>query len=83
MLSDSIFLATSIVLIIRSALNSHIERINYVLNTDSRYRWALAFIINMVLILGQFGYSENEPKQDIIEILLQRYRVLFYLFGIH
>ena len=68
------FLAAGIVLIIRSALGTTpISSINYVLSLNSPLSLGTCtFIINMVLILGQFWLiRKNRPRQDIIEILLQ------------
>ena len=73
------FLAAGIVLIIRSALGTTpISSINYVLSLNSPLSLGTCtFIINMVLILGQFWLirknriRKNRTRQDIIEILLQ------------
>lgn len=68
------FLAAGIVLIIRSALGTTpISSINYVLSLNSPLSLGTCtFIINMVLILGQFWLiRKNKTRQDIIEILLQ------------
>ena len=63
------FLAAGIVLIIRSALGTTpISSINYVLSLNSPLSLGTCtFIINMVLILGQFWLI----RKNIIEILLQ------------
>ena len=63
------FLAAGIVLIIRSALGTTpISSINYVLSLNS----PCTFIVNVLLILGQFWLiRKNRTRQDIIEILLQ------------
>lgn len=63
------FLAAGIVLIIRSALGTTpISSINYVLSLNSPLSLGTCtFIINMVLILGQFWLTERiEPDKDII-----------------
>lgn len=68
------FLAAGIVLIIRSALGTTpISSINYVLSLNSPLSLGTCtFIINMVLILGQFWLiRKNRTRQDIIEIFLQ------------
>ena len=69
------FLAAGIVLIIRSALGtySHIEASIMILSLNSPLSLGTCtFIINMVLILGQFWLiRKNRTRQDIIEILLQ------------
>lgn len=68
------FLAAGIVLIIRSALGTTpISSINYVLSLNSPLSLGTCtFIINMILILGQFWLiRKNKTRQDIIEILLQ------------
>ena len=68
------FLAAGIVLIIRSALGTTpISSINYVLSLNSPLSLGTCtFIINMLLILGQFWLiRKNRTRQDIIEIFLQ------------
>ena len=68
------FLAAGIVLIIRSALGTTpISSVNYVLSLNSPLSLGTCtFLINMVLILGQFWLiRKNRTRQDIIEILLQ------------
>ena len=68
------FLAAGIVLIIRSALRTTpISSVNYVLSLNSPLSLGTCtFLINMVLILGQFWLiRKNRTRQDIIEILLQ------------
>ena len=67
-------LAAGIVLIIRSALGTTpISSINYVLSLNSSLSLGTCtFIINMLLIIGQFWLiRNNKSKRDIIEILLQ------------
>lgn len=68
------FLAVGIVLIVRSALGTTpISSVNYVLSLNtplSLGTWT--FIVNVVLILGQFWLiRKDRSRQDIIEILLQ------------
>lgn len=68
------FLAAGIVLIIRSALGTTpISSVNYVLSLNSPLSLGTCtFLINMVLILGQFWLiRKDKTRQDIIEILLQ------------
>ena len=68
------FLAAGIVLIIRSALGTTpISSVNYVLSLNSSLSLGTCtFIINMLLIIGQFWLiRNNKSKRDIIEILLQ------------
>ena len=68
------FLAAGIVLIIRSALGTTpISSVYYVLSLNSPLSLGTCtFLINMVLILGQFWLiRKNRTRQDIIEILLQ------------
>lgn len=78
------FLAAGIVLIVRSALGTTpISSINYVLSLNtplSLGTWT--FIVNMILILGQFWLiRKNKSRQDIIEILLQMpFSLLFSAF---
>ena len=79
------FLAAGIVLIIRSTLGTTpISSINYVLSLNSPLSLGTCtFIINMVLILGQFWLiRKNRTRQDLIENSSST-TVLFYLFGIH
>lgn len=78
------FLAAGIVLIVRSALGTTpISSVNYVLSLNtplSLGTWT--FIVNMILILGQFWLiRKNKSRQDIIEILLQMpFSLLFSAF---
>lgn len=68
------FLAAGIVLIVRSSLGTTpISSINYVLSLNSPLSLGTCtFIINMLLILGQFWLiRKNRSRQDTIEILLQ------------
>lgn len=68
------FLAAGIVLIIRSALGTTpISSVNYVLSLNSSLSLGTCtFIINILLIIGQFWLiRNNKSKRDIIEILLQ------------
>lgn len=68
------FLAAGIVLIIHSALGTTpISSINYVLSLNTPLTLGTCtFIINMVLIVGQFWLvRDNNSRQDTIEILLQ------------
>lgn len=68
------FLAAGIVLIIRSALGTTpISSINYVISLNTPLSLGTCtFIINMILILGQFWLiRKNKSRQDTIEILLQ------------
>lgn len=68
------FLSAGIVLIVRSALGTTpISSINYVLSLNSPLSLGTCtFIINMLLILGQFWIiRKNKSRQDTIEILLQ------------
>lgn len=68
------FLAAGIVLIVRSALGTTpISSINYVLSLNSPLSLGTCtFIINMLLILGQFWLiRKSRSRQDTIEILLQ------------
>ena len=65
------FLAAGIVLIIRSALGTTpISSINYVLSLNSPLSLGTCtFIINMILILGQFWLiRKNKTRQDIMTI---------------
>lgn len=78
------FLATGIVLIVRSALGTTpISSVNYVLSLNTPLSLgACTFIINMLLIGGQFWLIRKEPtRRDTIEILLQiPFSFLFSLF---
>ena len=68
------FLAAGIVLIVRSALGTTpISSVNYVLSLNSPLSLGTCtFLINMLLILGQFWViRKNKTRQDTIEILLQ------------
>lgn len=68
------FLAAGIVLIVRSALGTTpISSINYVISLNSPLSLGTCtFIINMLLILGQFWIiRKDKSRQDTIEILLQ------------
>lgn len=68
------FLAAGIVLIIHSALGTTpISSINYVLSLNTPLTLGICtFLINMVLILGQFWLVWNHKnRQDVVEILLQ------------
>lgn len=68
------FLAGGVVLIVRSALGTTpISSVNYVLSLNSSLSLGTCtFIINMVLIIGQFWLiRKTRNRQDIIEILLQ------------
>ncbi|RGN50749.1 MULTISPECIES: YitT family protein [unclassified Bacteroides] len=68
------FLAAGIVLIIHSALGTTpISSVNYVLSLNSPLSLGTCtFIINMLLILGQFWLIRgHQNRQDTIEILLQ------------
>lgn len=68
------FLAAGIVLIVRSALGTTpISSINYVISLNTPLSLGTCtFIINMILILGQFWLiRKNKSRQDTIEILLQ------------
>lgn len=68
------FLAAGIVLIIHSALGTTpISSINYVLSLNTPLTLGTCtFIINIVLIVGQFWLvRDNNSRQDTIEILLQ------------
>lgn len=68
------FLAAGIVLIVHSALGTTpISSINYVLSLNSSLSLGTwTFIINMLLIIGQFLLIRgSRSRRDIIEILLQ------------
>lgn len=68
------FLAAGIVLIVRSALGTTpISSINYVISLNSPLSLGTCtFIINMLLIIGQFWIiRKDKSRQDTIEILLQ------------
>lgn len=68
------FLAAGIVLIVHSALGTTpISSINYVLSLNTPLTLGTCtFLINMVLILGQFWLVRNhKSRQDVVEILLQ------------
>lgn len=68
------FLAAGIVLIIHSTLGTTpISSVNYVLSLNTPLTLGTCtFIINMVLIAGQFWLvRHNNSRQDTIEILLQ------------
>lgn len=68
------FLAAGIVLIVHSALGTTpISSINYVLSLNTPLTLGTCtFLINMVLILGQFWLVWNhKSRQDVVEILLQ------------
>lgn len=68
------FLSVGIVLIVRSALGTTpISSINYVLSLNSTLSLGTwTFIINLLLILGQFWIIRNHrQQQDTVEILLQ------------
>lgn len=68
------FLAAGIVLIVHSALGTTpISSVNYVLSLNTPLTLGTCtFIINMVLIVGQFWLvRDNKSRQDTIEILLQ------------
>ncbi len=68
------FLAAGIVLIVRSALGTTpISSINYVLTLNSSLSLGFwTFVINMILILGQFLLvGSKRTKRDTAEILLQ------------
>lgn len=78
------FLSVGVVLIVRSDLGTTpISSVNYVMSINTPPTLgAFTFILNMLLIIGQFwlirGYS---TKKDVIEILLQiPFSLLFSLF---
>lgn len=68
------FLSAGVVLIVRSALGTTpISSVNYVMSLNSPLSLgACTFMINMLLIVGQFWLiRERRSRQDTIEILLQ------------
>lgn len=68
------FLSAGIVLIVHSTLGTTpISSVNYVLSLNTPLTLGTCtFIINMVLIAGQFWLVRgNRSRQDIVEILLQ------------
>jgi len=68
------FLASGVVLIVRSALGTTpISSINYVMSLNSPLSLGTCtFIINLILILGQFWLIRNRhSRRDIVEIMLQ------------
>lgn len=68
------FLSVGIVLIVRSALGTTpISSVNYVLSLNSKLSLGTwTFIINLLLILGQFWIiRKHRNRQDTVEILLQ------------
>lgn len=68
------FLSAGVVLIVRSALGTTpISSVNYVMSLNSPLSLgACTFMINMLLIVGQFWLiRERRTRQDTIEILLQ------------
>ncbi len=68
------FLSMGIVLIVRSALGTTpISSVNYVLSNHTPLTLGIwTFIINMVLIVGQFWLiSGRRTRRDTVEILLQ------------
>lgn len=68
------FLAAGIVLIIHSALGTTpISSVNYVLSLNTALSLgACTFIINMLMVVGQFWLIRgHQSRRDIIEILLQ------------
>lgn len=78
------FLSAGIVLIVRSALGTTpISSVNYVLSLNSPLSLGTwTFIINLLLILGQFWIIRNYRKRlDTVEILLQiPFSFLFSVF---
>lgn len=78
------FLSAGIVLIVRSALGTTpISSVNYVLSLNSPLSLGTwTFIINLLLILGQFWIIRNHRKRlDTVEILLQiPFSFLFSVF---
>ena len=66
------FLAAGVVLIVRSALGTTpISSINYVMSLNTPLTLGTCtFIINMLLIVGQFWLIRGS-RQDVMEILLQ------------
>lgn len=68
------FLAAGVVLIVRSALGTTpISSVNYVLSLHSALSLgAWTFVINMLLIVGQFLIlGKRRSRRDTVEILLQ------------
>lgn len=68
------FLSAGVVLIVRSALGTTpISSVNYVVSINSPLSLgACTFLINMLLIIGQFWLlRQRRSRQDTIEILLQ------------
>lgn len=68
------FLAAGVVLIVRSALGTTpISSVNYVMSLNTPLTLGTCtFIINMLLILGQFWLVRGRRRrQDVVEILLQ------------
>ena len=68
------FLAAGVVMIVRSALGTTpISSVNYVMSLNTPLTLGTCtFIINMLLILGQFWLVRGRGnKQDVVEILLQ------------
>lgn len=68
------FLAAGVVMIVRSALGTKpISSVNYVMSLNTPLTLGTCtFIINMLLILGQFWLVRGRGnKQDVVEILLQ------------
>ena len=78
------FLATGIVLILRSTLGTTpISSINYVLSLNTSFSLGTwTFLINLLLIAGQFWFVRDcLNRRDTIEILLQiPFSFLFGLF---
>lgn len=67
------FLSAGIVLIVHSTLGTTpISSVNYVLSLNTPLTLGTCtFIINMVLIAGQFWLvREHRSRQDVVEILL-------------
>ncbi|WP_071135222.1 YczE/YyaS/YitT family protein [Millionella massiliensis] len=68
------FLSAGVVLIVRSALGTTpISSVNYVVSINSPLSLGTCtFLINMLLIIGQFWLlRERRSRQDTVEILLQ------------
>ena len=68
------FLSAGVVLIVRSALGTTpISSVNYVVSINSPLSLGMCtFLINMLLIIGQFWLlRERRSRQDTVEILLQ------------
>lgn len=68
------FLAMGIVLIVRSALGTTpISSVNYVVSLNTPLSLGMCtFLINMLLILGQFWLIRGRrTRRDVVEILLQ------------